>query len=165
MPLDIPDGTACFIDANILYYALVPTFPFSDACLKLLNRATVGSITLFTSVPVLSDTLHKVMISEIAHLTKRERSGLIGYLGKHPEVIGQLTEYPQAFARLKTVPMTILPTDDLLLQETTRLAVAFRLLTNDAMIVSLMRRHQLSHLISNDDDFDGIPGLTIWKPR
>lgn len=38
-------------------------------------------------------------------------------------------------------------------------------LTNDAMIVALMRRHQLSHLITNDDDFDAVPGLTIWKPR
>jgi len=25
MPLDVPDGAACFLDANILYYALVPT--------------------------------------------------------------------------------------------------------------------------------------------
>jgi hypothetical protein len=25
MPLDITDGTPCFIDANIFYYALVPT--------------------------------------------------------------------------------------------------------------------------------------------
>ena len=25
MPLDIPDGTACFVDSNIFYYALTHT--------------------------------------------------------------------------------------------------------------------------------------------
>ena len=39
------------------------------------------------------------------------------------------------------------------------------LLTNDAMIVALMRRHGVTHLVTNDNDFDRVPGLTVWKPR
>jgi predicted nucleic acid-binding protein len=39
------------------------------------------------------------------------------------------------------------------------------LLTNDAVILALMRRHGLTNLVTNDDDLDAIPGLTIWKPR
>ena len=31
--------------------------------------------------------------------------------------------------------------------------------------VALMRRHELTHLVTNDDDFDRVAGLTIWKPR
>ena len=45
------------------------------------------------------------------------------------------------------------------------ISVEYGLLTNDAMIVALMQRHRLSHLITNDDDFDAVPGLTVWKPR
>jgi len=28
-----------------------------------------------------------------------------------------------------------------------------------------MQRHGISHLATNDDDFDWVPGVTVWKPR
>jgi predicted nucleic acid-binding protein len=39
------------------------------------------------------------------------------------------------------------------------------LLTNDALTVALMRRKGLTHRVTNDDDFDSVANLTIWKPR
>ena len=94
MPLDLPDGSACFVDSNILYYALVATPGLSEHCIALLNRAIGGRLSLSVSVPILSDVLHKVMISEVAQLAKRDRAGVVGYLGKHPQIITQLVEYP-----------------------------------------------------------------------
>lgn len=67
--------------------------------------------------------------------------------------------------RLGVIPMQVLPVDEQLLRDATRIAVQHGLLTNDAMIVALMQRHQLTHLVTNDNDFDRVPGLTIWKPR
>jgi predicted nucleic acid-binding protein len=78
--LNVPDGTACFVDSNILYYALVPTLAVSEHCLALLDRAIAGHVFLSVSVPVLSDTLHKVMTSEAAQLMSRDRAGIVGYL-------------------------------------------------------------------------------------
>jgi predicted nucleic acid-binding protein len=86
-------------------------------------------------------------------------------LGKHPEIIARLVEYPQAMERLSIVPMTVLPVDQQLLGQATHIAVQHGLFTNDAMIVALMRRHQLVNLITNDDDFGSVPELTVWKPR
>jgi predicted nucleic acid-binding protein len=154
MPLDLPDGTSCFVDANILYYALVPTPHLTEPCLTLLRRAIDGKVSLSTSISVLSDAIHKVMISEVAQLLGRDRAGLIGYLGKHPEVISQLVEYPKAMDRLSMVPMRTLAMDRQLLHDATRLAVQYRLLTNDAVIVALMQSYGLIHLVTNDDDFD-----------
>ena len=165
MPLDLPDGAACFVDSNILYYALVPTAGITERCVALLERAIAGRIAISVSVPVLSDVLHKVMTSEAAQLTGRDRAGIVGYLGKHPELIAKLKEYPQTMERLSAVPMTVLPVDEQLLRQAARTAVGHGLLTNDAMIVALMERHQLAHLVTNDDDFDRVSGLTIWKPR
>lgn len=39
MPLDIPDGERCFIDANILYYHFVDIAPFSETSANLLQRS------------------------------------------------------------------------------------------------------------------------------
>jgi len=165
MPLDLPDGTSCFVDSNILYYALVPTAGVSEACLKLLDRAIAGQVLLSVSIPVLSDTIHKVMISEAAQLAGRDRAGIIGYLNKHPELISRLVEYPQALGRRGGVPMHILPLDDQLLRDAARLSVQYGILTNDAMIAAVMQRHGIIHLVTNDDDFDRVGGLTVWKPR
>ena len=165
MPLNLPDGTACFVDSNILYYALVPTPVVSEPCLALLDRVIAGRIPASVSVPVLSDTIHKVMTSEVAQLTGRDRAGIVGYLRKHPEVIARLVEYPQAMDRLSVLPMSVLPVDEQLLHHAARLAVQYGLFTNDSLIVALMQRHQHTHLVTNDDDFDRVPDLTIWKPR
>lgn len=165
MPLEIPDGAVCLVDSNIFYYALVSTPGVSEHCLSILNRAVAGKISIAASVPILSDTLHKVMISEVAQLSRRGRAGLIAYLGKHPEIITRLVEYPQALDRLSVVPMNVLSIDEQLLREASGLAVLHGLLTNDALIVALMHRHGLIYLVTNDDDFDRVPDITIWKPR
>jgi predicted nucleic acid-binding protein len=165
MALDLPDGSTCFVDSNILYYALVSTPTVSEHCIALLDRAIAGHLSVSVSVPVLSDAIHKIMMSEATQLVGRNRSGIVGYLGKHPEIIAQLVEYPQAMPRLSVVPMNTLPVDPELLSDAARLAVQHGLFTNDSLIVALMQRHQLTHLVTNDDDFDRIPGLTLWKPR
>lgn len=111
----------------------------------MLDRAIAGRVPVSVSVPVLSDAIHKVMMSEAAQLAGRDRAGIVGYLNKHPEIIARLVEYPQAMERLGIVPMNILPVDAPLLSDAARIAVGHRLLTNDAMIVALMQRHGLTH--------------------
>jgi predicted nucleic acid-binding protein len=165
MPLDLPEGASCFVDSNILYYALVPTASVSEHCLRFVDRVMARNVTIAVSIPVLSDTIHKVMTSEAAQKTGRDRVGMIGYLGKHPEVIKSLVEYPKAMDRLSALPMQILAVDETILRESSQLAVQFGLMTNDAMIVALMRRHQLAHLVTNDDDFDSVSDVRVWKPR
>ncbi len=165
MALELPDGARCFVDSTIFYYALVPTASVSEHCLGFFDRAIASRLTLLAGMAVLSDAVHKVMISEVAQLTGRDRAGMIGYLNQHPEIIARLTEYPQAMERLSVVPMEILPIDAPLLREATHIAVENRLLTNDAVIVALLQRHGLTDLVTNDDDFDGLPGIRIWKPR
>jgi len=51
------------------------------------------------------------------------------------------------------------------LREAADISVRMGLLTNDAIVIALMRRQGLSHLVTNDDDFDAVPGITVWKPK
>jgi predicted nucleic acid-binding protein len=165
VPLDLPDGTLCFIDSNILYYALVRTQSLSDPCLQLLDRVIAGRISAHVTISVLSDAVHKVMTSEAAQIGGRERAGIVGFLKKHPELVTRLTEYPQVMERLAAVPLNVLSLDESLLRDAVRIAVSHGLLTNDALIVAVMQRHQLTHLVTNDDDFNRVAGVTVWMPR
>lgn len=58
-----------------------------------------------------------------------------------------------------------LPAEITDLVEANHLSAQLGLLTNDALILALMRCYSLTDLVTNDDDFDGIPSLNIWKPR
>lgn len=146
-------------------YALVPTFDASPDCLSFLDRAAAGIITVSTNVQVWADVLHKSMTSETAQLTGRDISSMVGYLKRHPEIIERLSQWPLTIRRLNVVPMTLLGIDVAILEGAMLVAKSFGLLTNDATIVALMQQHGITHLTTNDDDFDRVPGLTIWKPR
>jgi predicted nucleic acid-binding protein len=58
--------------------------------------------------------------------------------------------------------LTVVPES---LVQAAAIAQELSLLTNDAISIALMRGRGLTHLITNDDDFDGVPGLAVWKPR
>ena len=46
----------------------------------------------------------------------------------------------------------------------TALSQQIGLLTNDALIVAVMRANGLTKIASNDADFDRVPGITRYAP-
>jgi len=165
MPSEPPAWDRCFVDANILYYHFVETPPLSEPCTSFLERAAKGEMVACASVHVLSEAVHKIMLAEVAAKFGLNRAGLVNWLQNHRGRIAELTEFRQAAAELVSMNLALLPTDAALLEEAAELSVQLRLLTNDATVVALMKRHELHNLATNDDDFDDVPSLTIWKPR
>lgn len=52
-----------------------------------------------------------------------------------------------------------------LLETASDFSIQCRLLTNDALTVAVMRQLKLTHLVTNDDNFDVVTGIVVWKPR
>lgn len=67
--------------------------------------------------------------------------------------------------RLAQLQLAILPNEPMLLPTAVAIAQAHKLLLGDAIIVALMQRHGITHLATNDDDFDRVPGINVGKPR
>jgi predicted nucleic acid-binding protein len=38
-------------------------------------------------------------------------------------------------------------------------------LTNDSLTIAAMEKLQLRDLVTNDDNFDSLSGVQVWKPR
>jgi uncharacterized protein len=165
MPLGIPDGATAFVDANILHYAVVPTPPFSDNVYPFMDRLTAGELTGVASIQVLADAQHKVMLSLLTAQYGRPGSKLVGWAKKHPAEVGALVGWNDAVQLLHSAVIGILPVDNALLNDASLASIQYGLLTNDAIILALMQRHGIMHLATNDDDFDRVPGITVWKPR
>lgn len=164
MPLDVPDGSVSFVDTNVLVYHFVENPEFSGDCRNYLRRVVSGQITAVSSEVAVADAIHKVM-SEEARLLHNLDSGAIRFLQRHPQEIQNLTAFVEAAEQLEQIPIRLLPIDFALLRRATEVAQTHGLLTTDAIIVALMQRHGITHLATNDDDFDRVPGITVWKPR
>jgi len=164
MPLDVPDGSLCFVDTNILVYHFVQNPQFSQECRGLLTRVVTGEIIAVSAAAVVADVIHKVMAEE-ARLRHAFASGAVSFLQRHPAEITSLTAFVAAAMQLELLPIRLLPVDLALVRQGAELAQQYGLLMNDALIVALMQRYGITHLATNDDDFDRVPGLTVWKPR
>ncbi len=163
--IGLPAGESCFVDANILGYALVELAPLTTPCRAFLERVAVGQVFAFSSAGVVADALFKTMVIEVTSRFVPPGAKALTFLQNHPEVIGRLSHYAAAVEGLAKLPLQLLPVDWDVIRASIRLSMQHRLLTNDAIIVALMERHQLTHLVTNDDDFDHVPGLKVWKPR
>jgi predicted nucleic acid-binding protein len=165
MPLDLPAGSDCFIDTNVFVYHFTSHESEGVACTDFLRRVAGGEVRAAVSAPVLADALHKVMLAEVRARHEVDRAGLVAWIQRHRERLSELTQTLAACDQIERLPLDVLPVDVPLLRQGMRLSAAYGLLTGDALIVALMQRHGLTHLVTNDDDFDGIPDLTVWKPR
>ena len=164
MPLDMPDGSLSFVDTNVLVYHFVENPRFSMECRRFLERVVAGDIIAVSVEAVIADLVHKVMAEE-ARLVHALDSGAVRFLQRHPAEITKLSAFVEAAKQLERLPITLLPVDLATVRQAAELAQQYGLLTNDAIIVSLMQRHGLIHIATNDDDFDRVPGITVWKPR
>jgi predicted nucleic acid-binding protein len=51
-----------------------------------------------------------------------------------------------------------------LLARGAELSTQRRLLTNDALTLAVMEKREITILATNDDDFDAVAGITVYKP-
>jgi predicted nucleic acid-binding protein len=165
MPLDLPAGATVFLDSTIIHYAFVD-FPGATAqCIGLLNRVASREVTSCLTVPVLNDAVHKVMCSEAKVRFAQPRAGLVNWMKANPHRVRELGNAAEVLGLTAAMPVRLLDVGLTTLAEAQAISHAHGLLAGDALIVAAMRQHGVVHLATNDDDFDAIPGLTIWKPR
>jgi predicted nucleic acid-binding protein len=165
MPLDVPAGQTVFVDSTILHYAFVEFPGATPQCIEFLRRVAHRDLVGCVTAPVVNDAVHKVMCSEAVHRFNQTRAGLVNWLKSHPDRVRELTQADQALRLVEALPVALLGIDFQLLIDAQGMARDHGLLASDALIVATMRRNHVAHLVTNDDDFDRVPGMTIWKPR
>jgi predicted nucleic acid-binding protein len=163
MMTEVPPGSRCFLDANILFYHFVETPQFSDPSTGLIRRIVAGEVHGFTSVIAASEALHRVMLAEVQMRYSQPKP--LPYIQRRPHLIASLALYQFASQRISKLNLELLTFDLSFYTHITRVSGDHALLTNDATTLALVQHHAISHLATNDDEFKPIPGLEIWKPR
>ncbi len=162
---DIPPGTHCFVDANIFYYHLVETPPLSEECSNFFERVEKQEVTASTSSVAVAEAIHKVMLADAVAQHGLDRTGLAHRLQRHRPFISTLQEHTKVAALIRALAIHVEPVTLTTLERATSISTKYQLLTNDALAVAVMEQLGVKDLATNDENFDTVTSLTVWKPR
>jgi predicted nucleic acid-binding protein len=160
---DLLDGESVFLDANILVYHFAPHPLLGPACNDLIRRVENQALLGYTSTAVLSDVAHHLMTFEASALFGWT-SKVVDHLQQDPSAVMQLSKFHQSIAEMPRLAIRILIIPDTLVETAALLSRQTGLLSNDALILAIMRHHGLTKIASHDSDFDGVPGMTRFAP-
>ena len=160
----IPAAAAVFLDANTLVYHFTHHPTFGPACTQLVKRIENQDVAGFISTHVLSEIAHRLMTLEALDRFGWPPAGIAARLRKHHIEIPKLTLHVQAVAQLPLLGIQAVTITPPLVEAATLASQQFELLNGDALVVAVMQAHGLTHLGSNDADFDRVPGLTRYEP-
>lgn len=161
---DIPAGTQVFVDTNIFALYYVDQGVLGQACRDFLIRTTRQDVLGVTSVAVVADTIHRVMVAEAAAHLSLSSQKTVEHLQKHPEVIQKLTRHLAVASDMHRLGINILPITYKELHGSKSIRSSFGLMTNDSLIVAVMYANKLRHLATHDAGFARVTGLQVWRP-
>jgi predicted nucleic acid-binding protein len=160
----LPSGRGVFIEANVFIYHFAQS-ALSVPCTTFLRRVEVSDIQGVTSVVVLAEVAHRLMVLEaIASFGFPSRSA-VKQLKEHPALVKQLSHYKVATEKIPAFNVTVEPITAVHFRLAQNLSTAHGLLTNDSLTAAVMQTSTLVDLASNDPDLSAVHGLTIWQPR
>jgi predicted nucleic acid-binding protein len=161
---DIPQGTTCFIDANILLYALTNHPTYGTGCAEFLKRVENQEILATTSTHVLGEVVHRLMTIEACDRFGWPQQGIANRLRRHPQEVKQLLSARKKLNDLQAARVNFHVVDPASVFTASDLTQQTGLLFGDALIVAMMQDQGITQLASLDADFDRIPGVTRFAP-
>ncbi len=159
---DIPSGTLCVLDTNILIYAEQGV---SEQAQRLLRRIERQDVTGILPQPVWQELIHRLMVTE-AMLRGQISGGNPGrQLSGKPELVKSLTLYRDKVRGLMTLGLGFEPCHEAdLMDKAFEMQERYGLLTNDSLIAAIALRLEADALVTGDARFKVIRGLTVYAP-
>ena len=81
---DVPRGCRIFVDSNIFIYHFLGQ---SETCKAFLERVENQEIRAYTSTVVIAETLHKLMITEVAEKYSIKPHDAVRFLKNRPDLV------------------------------------------------------------------------------
>lgn len=165
MKLDIvPQESKCFIDTNIFLYSLTDHPDFGHSTKEFLKKTERGIVQSKTSVIVLNELLHKLVIGEIAEKYKLKLYQVPAIIKQDPTILSSLKSY-ELVNKIELIPnIEILSVTEEIFSLAKSYMVKYNLMTNDAIIAATCNTHGISNIATSDGDFDRVDFLARWNP-
>ncbi len=137
---------------------------FSESCLEILQKVEDGILSGYTSVLVIAEVLHRLMIIEASTKLGIPSKNILQHLKANPEKLTNLTQHIISYELIKKMGIKILPVDTKDISLSIDLKMRYKLFTNDAINLSVMRNNGILLIATNDPDFERVDFITVYKP-
>jgi predicted nucleic acid-binding protein len=161
---DLVAGDRIVLDANTFVYHFSQHPQYGAPCTDLLVRIARREVEGFVMTHVLTETAHRLMLLEASQHFGWPQTGVLRRLQKQPTLIQQLLAYRQSIEQVVQIGTHVLITGPGQVLAAADVSRQIGLLSNDALIVALMREHGLTNIASHDADFDRVPGIVRYAP-
>lgn len=158
---EIESGSDIYIDSNIFIYHFTGS---SDESSVFLSRCEQGDIRGVTSVNVILEVLHRLMMIEAINKKLITPPNIVKKLQKQPAKVKLLTDYFINTKKILEMGIDVMPVtmNTVLISHSARLSHG--LMVNDSLIISSMQEAGINSLATNDRGLSVIEGLTAYMP-
>lgn len=157
----VPDGETIFIDANIFIYHFTGV---SSECSHFLSRCESGLLKGITTVHILLEVLHRLMMLEAVSKGFVEAGNVARKLKERPDIVKNLRDYAIYGLQIPEMGVHVFPCgmDDCRYSQQKR--ESYGLMTNDSVLLASMLSHGCYNLATADAAFDNVKEISIFKP-
>jgi len=162
---DLEDGSSVFVDANIFIYHFSKGSKLNPVSSKFLERIEEGRIKGFTSVAIIQEITHRMMIVEAASILPEIKvKDIVRYLKDHPDIVKKLATHENIPATIALFNLDVLSPNLETLERSQQMKRRYGFLSNDALTLQIMGDLQINNLASNDSDFERVDFIKLYKP-
>lgn len=159
---DIPAGSLCVIDTNVLLYAEQGA---SAQAQRLLRRCSSGDVKGMLPQTVWQEVTHKLMLAEAMMKGLISGGNPAARLSERPEVVRSLSIYQAKVKALLEMGLAFEPCviGDLAVAGFS-LQQRYGLLTNDSVVLAIALRLKADALATTDKGFRPVTEISVYRP-
>jgi predicted nucleic acid-binding protein len=158
---DVSAGSRVFVDSTIFIYHFTRA---SHDCRRFLERCEKGEVKASTSVVVVAEVAHRLMMIEAVAKGLLPRGNLARRLRTRPDVVKGLELYQQQVEQIPLMGVTVLPLDLKALLHSKDIRSQYGLLVNDSLVVATATLAGVRALATADSDFARVSELETFEP-
>jgi len=161
----LSDRDNIFIDANIFIYYVGDHPVFADTCEKLLLDVETNRSVGVTSIFVVNEVFHKMMMSEACDRFTIGMGQAVRYLKNNHQAISSLTTCRENIERIRHINnLRVVEVPGQVFNKAINFSRRYGMLITDAIHVATMYEYNIRTVATNDRDFERIEWLSVWKP-
>ena len=159
---DIPRGSLCVIDTNVLIYA---EHGISSQAQRLLFRVARGEVTGALPQPIWGELVHKFMLAEAVEKGFISTHRPTRQLAANPQKVKRLGLYRDKIKALRTMGLGFeLCTQADLLDTALLFQEKYGLMTNDSLLLAVAVRIKADALVTADENLAHTREIPTYRP-
>lgn len=154
-----------FIDANIFLNTIMSSGKDAAACTRFLEEADAGVFPSATSVIVLNEVLHRLIIASVVSGSGISPESAVHQVKTHPELIRDAGAVWEIMEDIRSIhSMKVYGISPATFERSLAIMQQWGLLGNDALHIACMEEHAIGIIATYDRDFSRVSGIKIRKP-